>query len=98
MKKRKFGNGKKHDSVIAQPQHPLVLFLDDLQWADEASLQLMEAIVSYPEVQNLLFIEAYRDDEISFSHPTFLTLEAMKQAPIHFSIQFGYSQYQSLSS
>jgi histidine kinase len=44
--------------------HPLVLFLDDLQWADEASRQLVSAITSDISITNLFFIGAFRDDEI----------------------------------
>jgi predicted ATPase len=49
--------------VVCQA-HPLVLFLDDLQWADEASRQLVSAITSDISITNLLFIGAFRDDEI----------------------------------
>jgi predicted ATPase len=44
-------------------EHPLVLFLDDLQWLDAASLQLLEHLVTHPDVRHLLLIGAYRDNE-----------------------------------
>jgi predicted ATPase/signal transduction histidine kinase len=55
-------------SVFAQPHHPLVLFLDDMQWADAASLQLLTAIATDEREQALLLIEAYRDNELDASH------------------------------
>jgi predicted ATPase len=44
-------------------EHPLVHFLDDLQWLDAASLQLLEHLVTHPDVRHLLLIGAYRDNE-----------------------------------
>jgi predicted ATPase/signal transduction histidine kinase len=55
--------------VFARPEHPLVLFLDDLQWADAASLELTEAILAAPEIRNLLVVGAYRDAEVAPGHP-----------------------------
>ncbi|MEB3337100.1 MAG: AAA family ATPase [Leptolyngbyaceae bacterium] len=61
--------------VFCQPEHPLVLFLDDLQWADSASLKLIQLLVSDPKSQYLLLIGAYRDNEVSATHPLMLTLD-----------------------
>ncbi|MEH2160247.1 MAG: AAA family ATPase [Nostoc sp.] len=58
-------------------EHPLVLFLDDLQWADAASVKLVENLMSDPESQYLLLIGAYRDNEVSPTHPLILMLEAI---------------------
>jgi len=55
--------------VFCQPQHPLVVFLDDLQWADFASLQLLKNLISEQTNQYLLLIGAYRDQEVNLSHP-----------------------------
>ena len=66
--------------VFAQADHPLVLFLDDLQWADSASLQLLKQFMVDPETQFLLIIGAYRDNEVSASHPLTLTLNDIKEA------------------
>ncbi len=55
--------------VICQPQHPLVLFLDDLQWADEPSLNLIEQLVTDTSLPHLVLIGAYRSNEISSGHP-----------------------------
>ena len=61
--------------VVATKEHPLVLFLDDLQWADSASLKMIENIMCNPDSKYLLLIGAYRDNEISPIHPTMLTIE-----------------------
>ncbi|MEK8127912.1 AAA family ATPase [Paenibacillus filicis] len=49
--------------VFTQLDHPLVLFFDDVQWADEASLRLLHSLIVAPDSQNLLVIAAYRDQE-----------------------------------
>lgn len=54
--------------VFCQPEHPVVLFLDDLQWADPASLTLIEYLMSDMVTGHLLFIGAYRDNEVDQSH------------------------------
>ena len=61
--------------VFTQPEHTLVLFLDDLQWADSASLKLIELLLSDPESQYLLLIGAYRDNEVSLTHPLIETID-----------------------
>ncbi len=63
--------------VFTKPEHPLVLFLDDLQWADLASLKLIQLLACDPNRQYLLLIGAYRDNEVSATHPLMLTLEKM---------------------
>ena len=65
--------------VFSQAEHPLVLFLDDLQWADLPSLRLIELIVTDPDSQYLLLIGAYRDNEVSATHPLIYTLEQIQQ-------------------
>jgi len=60
--------------VFTQAEHPLALFLDDLQWADGASLKLMQLLMS-GDVQGLFLIGAYRDNEVSPAHPLILTLD-----------------------
>ncbi|MCP4130833.1 MAG: serine/threonine-protein kinase PknK, partial [bacterium] len=49
--------------ILATHEHPLVFFLDDLQWADSAGLQLLKSILSDSEIKSLFFIGAYRDND-----------------------------------
>jgi PAS domain S-box-containing protein len=67
-------------SVFARPEHPLALFLDDVQWMDAATLELTENLVTEPEVQHLMLVGAYRDNEVNPSHPLMRTLEAIRKA------------------
>ena len=67
-------------SVFARPEHPLALFLDDLQWLDAATLDLMEDLLTRPDVQHLMLIGAYRDNEVDPTHPLMRKLEAIRQA------------------
>ena len=66
--------------VFARPEHPLALFLDDLQWLDAATLDLMEDLLTRPDVQHLMLIGAYRDNEVDPTHPLMRKLEAIRQA------------------
>ncbi|MEG4417777.1 AAA family ATPase [Microcoleus sp. LAD1_D5] len=66
--------------VFTKPKHPLVMFLDDLQWADSASLRLMEMLVADATIGYLLVIGAYRDNEVVAAHPLMLTLDAAVKA------------------
>src|SRR5262249_58927995 len=66
-------------SVFARPEHPLALFLDDLQWLDAATLDLIEDLLTRPDVKHLMLIGAYRDNEVDASHPLMRRLEAMRQ-------------------
>jgi PAS domain S-box-containing protein len=66
--------------VFARKEHPLALFLDDLQWLDAATLDLLEHLVTHAEVRHLLLVGACRDNEISPSHPLPRTLDAIRKA------------------
>jgi PAS domain S-box-containing protein len=66
--------------VFARPDHPLVLFLDDLQWLDAATLDLLEDLLTRSDLQHLLIIGAYRDNEIDAAHPLRRKLEAVRNA------------------
>ncbi|AXA44695.1 AAA family ATPase [Rhizobium leguminosarum] len=70
-------------SVFALPKRPLVLFIDDVQWLDAATIELLAWITVDPDVGHLLLICAYRDDEVSGDHPFIATREAMRDAAIH---------------
>ncbi|XYI03744.1 AAA family ATPase [Sorangium sp. So ce1128] len=66
--------------VFSTRERPLVLFLDDLQWADSASLRLLQAILANPENAYLLLLGAYRDNEVGPAHPLALTVEEIRKA------------------
>jgi PAS domain S-box-containing protein len=66
--------------VFARPEHPLALFFDDLQWLDAATLDLLEDLLTRTDMQNLLLIGAYRDNEVDSTHPLMRKLDAMRQA------------------
>ncbi len=63
--------------ALATPDRPLVLFLDDLQWADRPSLDLLAKLVGDPEMRHLLVIGAYRDGEVPTGHPLNKAVEAV---------------------
>ena len=65
--------------VFATQEHPLVLFLDDLQWADSASLNLLKLLMNESETGDLLVLGAYRDNEVFGAHPLMLTLDEMQK-------------------
>ncbi|MDB6043847.1 MAG: multi-sensor signal transduction multi-kinase [Gammaproteobacteria bacterium] len=65
--------------VFARREHPLALFLDDLQWLDAATLDLLEHLITHSEVRHLLLVGAYRDNEVGPAHPLMRTLEAIRK-------------------
>ncbi|MGL5061142.1 MAG: ATP-binding sensor histidine kinase [Microcoleus sp.] len=65
--------------IFATKEHPLVIFLDDLQWADAASLKLMQLLMGETDTRYLLLIGAYRDNEVFGAHPLMLTLDEIRQ-------------------
>ncbi|EAZ88406.1 ATP-binding protein, partial [Crocosphaera chwakensis] len=71
--------------IFCKKEHPLVIFIDDLQWADLPSLQLIEQLMLDPENQYFLLIGTYRDNEVSPTHPLKQTLEKIKQAKVSVS-------------
>ncbi|MCU1336084.1 MAG: multi-sensor signal transduction multi-kinase [Bryobacterales bacterium] len=66
--------------VFARKEHPLALFLDDLQWLDTATLDLLEHLVTHTEVRHLLLVGAYRDNEVGPAHQLLRTLDAIRGA------------------
>ncbi|MEH2486411.1 trifunctional serine/threonine-protein kinase/ATP-binding protein/sensor histidine kinase [Bradyrhizobium sp. AZCC 2230] len=66
--------------VFARAEHPLVIFVDDLQWLDPATLTLIEYLLLHPDTRHLLLIGAYRDNEVDSTHPLMLKLEAFRRA------------------
>ncbi|MFN6537386.1 MAG: AAA family ATPase [Nostoc sp. EkiNYC01] len=66
--------------IFCKKEYPLVIFLDDLQWADLASLNLIELLITNTDSQYLLIIGTYRDNEVNPTHPLMHTLERIKKA------------------
>ncbi|WP_136679591.1 AAA family ATPase [Neptunomonas sp. XY-337] len=69
--------------VFATSQRPLMLFLDDLHWADLASFHLLESLANSEDLTNLVIIGSYRDHEVSPAHPLRRTLEKLHSSPAH---------------
>jgi PAS domain S-box-containing protein len=65
--------------VFARPEHPLALFLDDLQWLDAATLDMLADLLTQSDVQRLLVIGAYRDNEVDSTHPLMRKLDAIRK-------------------
>ncbi|WP_437733552.1 sensor histidine kinase [Sorangium sp. So ce1335] len=65
--------------VFARKEHPLALFLDDLQWTDPASLGLLDDLLTHPETRHLLIVGAYRDNEVPPSHPLMTALDRVRR-------------------
>jgi PAS domain S-box-containing protein len=68
--------------VFARSEHPLALFLDDLQWLDAATLDLLEDLLTRSELKHLMLIGAYRDNEVTADHPLTRKLDAIKSARV----------------
>jgi predicted ATPase len=66
--------------VFAQAEHPLVIFIDDLQWLDRATLTVIEFLITCPDIRHLLLIGAYRDNEVGPDHPLMDTLSAIRKS------------------
>jgi PAS domain S-box-containing protein len=71
--------------VFARPEHPLALFLDDLQWLDAATLDLLEDLLTQSDIKHLLLIGAYRENEVDVAHPLSRKLETIRRtgATVH---------------
>jgi predicted ATPase len=70
---------EKFIQVFTTKEHSLVIFLDDLQWADSASLNLIQLLMSATDNRYLLLIGAYRDNEVFPAHPLMLTLAEIQK-------------------
>ncbi|WP_175974166.1 AAA family ATPase [Burkholderia sp. BCC1047] len=68
--------------VFAKAEHPLVLFLDDLQWLDTATLDLIEDLLVDSDLRYLMLIGAYRDNEVDATHPLTVRLQAIRRAGV----------------
>jgi len=69
-------------AAFARPEHPLALYLDDLQWLDAATLDLLEHLITDPDVRHLMLVGACRDNEVGSSHPLTRTLAAIRKAGV----------------
>ncbi|KYC43851.1 histidine kinase [Scytonema hofmannii PCC 7110] len=65
--------------VFAQKEHPIAIFLDDMQWADSATLSLIQTIITGARIQSLCFILAYRNNEVDLTHPLNLMVEKIRR-------------------
>ncbi|MDZ8262652.1 AAA family ATPase [Nostoc sp. ChiQUE01b] len=72
---------KKFIQVFTHAEHPLVIFLDDLQWADSGSLKLIQLLMT--DTGHLLLIGAYRDNEVNAVHPLMLTLGEIRKNSVN---------------
>ncbi len=72
--------------AMATREHPLVVFLDDLQWIDEASLGLLRTLLTSSGISSVLVIGAYRDNEVNALHPLMRTVEALRKEEARFEL------------
>ena len=70
---------QKFIGVISKQQHPLIIFIDDLQWADKASLWLLKTLLTDQENTHLLCVGAYRDNEVTDTHPLTQTIQKIQE-------------------
>ncbi len=73
---------QKFINVFTQEKHPLILFIDDLQWADLASLELIKRVITDNQNHHLLMIVSYRNNELTATHPVELTLQDIKNTQV----------------
>ena len=71
--------------AFADVEHPLAIFLDDLQWADLASLELIKNMLSEPDARHLFFICSYRDNEVDNTHPLMSMQEELEKSGCNLS-------------
>jgi len=70
--------------AIATAEHPLVVFLDDLQWADPATLGLLPTLLTTSSIRHFFLIGAYRDNEVTETHPLMRTLDIINSEGVEF--------------
>jgi len=73
---------RKFIQVFSKEQHPLTIFIDDLQWADAASLSMIELLVCDPDTRYLFFLGAFKDNEVDGAHPLNLAINRIKAEKI----------------
>ena len=77
---------KQFINAIASPEHPLVIFIDDWQWADAASIDLLKYLITDNSHEYILFISGYRNEEVTNNHPFSLALEVIDNSSIQSDI------------
>ena len=74
--------------AFCEKEHPLIIFLDDLQWIDSASLHLIRILAASPDLNYMLLLGAYREEEVDSFHPlTYLLDDLKKQQIPHITIR-----------
>jgi len=63
--------------ALATKEHPLVVFIDDLQWADSSTSKMIELFMTYTDIKNIYFICAYRDNEINNNNSLLMLLNGI---------------------
>jgi len=71
--------------AVAQKEHPLVVFLDDLQWVDAGTLDLLHALLTSPDIHHLMLIGAYRDNEVDAGHLLTWAIDRLETSGAHLS-------------
>lgn len=90
---------RKFARTLCSAEHPVVLFIDDLQWADSASLELLKNLLSDPEIKHLLTICAYRENEVDLTHPFMRMIDELGTLGQHAAtIDIGPLSQQNLTS
>jgi predicted ATPase len=67
-------------AAIASDERPVAIFIDDLQWADSATLNLMQTVTVSPDTRHVLFLGAYRDNEVTVHHPLVLAIAQLRKS------------------
>ena len=76
--------------AMASPQTPMVMFIDDVQWADHASLAIMEALAEMPGLEHFVLVLGYRSDEVGPGHPAQQAIDVMRDKVDEFTeIEIG---------
>jgi predicted ATPase/serine phosphatase RsbU (regulator of sigma subunit)/tRNA A-37 threonylcarbamoyl transferase component Bud32 len=68
--------------ALCNKEHPFILFIDDLQWVDLASLALLKSIMLDDEIKHLFIIGAYRDNEVNSNHPFVMAVSELQKANV----------------
>lgn len=70
--------------TIADKEHPLVIFVDDLQWADASSMNLFKIIAENRDIEYVMLIGAYRKNEVSDAHPLIKKINELREENVAF--------------